>query len=983
MNEDINGKQVQTQSQSSPPGKLPPLDHITTNIIPLSTIIHIHTQEAYKQFTTAIENLAVDQSNDIKRKKQFLELIISLRQDLIKLYTVVKWCSNSQDVSKLIDLLNYLRGLEFNYDQLVYTMNQEFGNSQFNYGTKLPNSDLITSLQVLYNQRPQLESYGYLQQSQEKLSNEKVLQVLQELNLILTVRFALMDQEELPVRVNINYQIKHGKCYITVPNEYQVVITTISETSPFYLIDFKFLFGINQETLTISHNISTKLPVKSYKKLEKIINNIFSSSKTALLEVYEVLHKYSMCFKLYLLAKQIKQLMVNSKWRNNIDLNYTIGRNNLIVNYWSSHYLSKSFKSFVELGIDRNYNLNYRWFKNGKYQQTDVSEIFSEQHPEEDDEEAIIDEEDDEQGHPHELNVDVMLNLIVNKHAELLMNKVYTKLSGLLTTEQITLVNSHQLLVKLSDSKSTIFAINPLTGYFYFIDPITIQQTITKKINTPPPQVNKQFISEDDLVKNIIDQIIQLRVLVYTKEINTKLITCQWINNDIPRPNEIEGNCQFYRVKKWPSSWFLITSINGINNKITWYVARIRSVKGEWKVQWMNQLFENEDVTLDYKFFSGLSTICSNMIIDHMIIQELKANKVKYLKVDKTKQDKVLSKFNSSSDSSDAVYQSLIMIYNDNLLPINNSSTSLLLQIQLLVDHKMRIKLLGNLRNVSIKSNDYHQLNLSIDDNCHFQFTDIILTTSLSNNLLDKLFNNLSQFNKLIKLLDQLNNNNIEIISNTINEITIKINLIELTIIIPEDATRCIQLTSSTTTTHLQLVLEYINRYLIQTKTTSIIGIIKYLQMINPVLQAIDNINTQVNQQHSHKLNNGLARLNFDVVFNTLDSIQFIFHISSTSTVNVKKIIKDKIIINLGFKFNKFNNENKRFLVKVSLVDNLIESNIKFKKLFELIFKNINEVNKREFVLYKLNYDFLVSVEIIQEMLEKIGASFIGYLSER
>ncbi|EGW32049.1 uncharacterized protein SPAPADRAFT_138715 [Spathaspora passalidarum NRRL Y-27907] len=982
MNEDINGQDT---------SKVPPLPHVTTNILPLSSIIHFHTQEAYKQFTTAIDNLAADQSNDVKRKKQFLELIISLRHDFVKLYTLVKWCSNSADVSKLIDLLNWLRQLEFSYDQLLYTMNTEFGNSQFNYGTKLPNSDLITSLQVLYKQRPQLASYGYLRTDNDVVSSEKILEVLKELNLVLTIRFALMNDVELPPRFNNNYEIKDGKCFITIPNEYQLVITTISQTSPFYLIDFKFLFGINQETLSISHNSYTKLPPKSYKKLEKIVNTVFNTStSTSLTEVYELLHKYSMSFKLYLIAKQIKELMVNSKWRNNIDLNYSIGRNSLILNYWSSHYLSKNYKSFIELGIDRNYNLNYRWFKNGQYQQTDMTEIFIQSQPE-DNEEVIIDDDDDEgnDDHPHDLNVDVMLNVIVNKHAELLMSSVFERLAGLLSPEEISQVNSHQLLVKLSHNKSTIFAINPLTGYFYFIDPITIQQAITKKINTAPSTSSK-FISEDDLINNIIDQIIQLRLLVYTKEINNKLLTSQWINNDIITLSETElsklgnsGKCQFYRVKKWPSSWFLINSINGINNSVAWYVARIKSIKGEWKIQWKNKI--SHDSELNYGFFSGLATICSNMIIDHMIIEELQTKHIKYFKVDADKERKVLAKFGIKEKPSveGTIYQSLIMIYNDELLPINNSSTSLFLQIQLLSDHKMNLTLFGNLRNLSIIQEDYSQLNLTIIEE-NFEFKDTVnlsTATMTERNLLSKLFNNLNQFNKLIKILDQLNNNHIQIVSNTINDITINIDGNNLTILLPEESTMCIQLTTTTENSQLRLILEYLNRYLHTTNTSSVIGIIKYLQTINPILNAITTINKLVNKQ-TFRLSNGLSRLNFDVTLNTLNSIQFIFHISSST--NSKKIIKDKITVNISFKNNKFDKQ-KRNLVKISLRDNLIDKNLKFKKLFELIFKSINDLeqtkkNDTSVALFKLNYDFLISGNILEELLERIGNSFISYL---
>ena len=93
------------------------------------------------------------------------------------------------------------------------------------------------------------------------------------------------------------------------------------------------------------------------------------------------------------------------------------------------------------------------------------------------------------------------------------------------------------------------------------------------------------------MISYVIDQIIQLRLEVFNKEVNTKLATTAWINNGIIKLSdhelskltqfliqneEQEGDdneedsstntrldsvlqsfkVQFYRRKNWPSSWF-------------------------------------------------------------------------------------------------------------------------------------------------------------------------------------------------------------------------------------------------------------------------------------------------------------------------------------------------------------------------------------------------------------------------------------------
>lgn len=97
---------------------------------------------------------------------------------------------------------------------------------------------------------------------------------------------------------------------------------------------------------------------------------------------------------------------------------------------------------------------------------------------------------------------------------------------------QMSFLTPHQLLIKLSPNKSTIFAINPTNGFFYFIDPTPIQNQITKKINQPV-NTKKSFITEQDMIENIVENLIQLRLETFTNEIYIKLLTTEWINNDL------------------------------------------------------------------------------------------------------------------------------------------------------------------------------------------------------------------------------------------------------------------------------------------------------------------------------------------------------------------------------------------------------------------------------------------------------------------
>lgn len=1032
----VNG--MQTPREDTEPSKIklllhrppPAIPHVTANIVPLSNILKFYTQEAYKLLTTTIENLLGTQGteNDASRKKTFLQAIISIRQDFIKVYTLVKWAASAKDVSRLIDLLNWFRTQENFFQHLAFGLNEL---NQYS-GAKLPNSDLITALEVLVDGRPQLPLYNMLKA--RKISPEKTLEVLRDLNLVLTTRMALVG--DVPARFINNYRIQDGRIVFTIPNEFQVSVTVGNDLiidndddyykSPFYFIDFSFLFG----TL----GASTSLPKLLLANLEKTINAILL--KQGLLGLYDTLHKYTISFKLYLILRQLRDLSLNSKWHSSIQFKYQLSL--IIINYWAGHYLLKNWKSFIELGIDNNYNLNFRWFKNGKYTGHNTSsflELFSD--------EQAADSSDD-------LSIDLLLNLIVNKHSEMLVEKVYCELLSLVSDDYCSYINPHQLLLKLTPTKSAVFAINPLTGLFYFTDPSPIQNVICKRINSQPTQVkNRNFVSEKDMVSNIVQNLIQLKLETFNKEINNKLISTEWISNEIIKLNEyeaiklfnfIEGTdivstnnatnkLQYYRCKNWPSSWFLINLINGLTFQTYWWVARIKSIKGEWKIQWVQKLkFENDPVNseeevvardqeLNYEFFSTLSRQCSNLIIDHMIVEELQVRKIKYLKVSLS----VLQKFNLPKGDDDelaspTLYESCIILYNnDNLLPISNSSTSLFLKVKLVSVNNlthMRLSLVGYLRNLPLENNNgFSKLNLKLyPDEKSFEIFELINLSDKMNEtsgtesngkalLLDTLFNNLNQVNQLIRILDELNKTDTAIISHSIDEILIQLKdefYRPLTLKLPKDEGSKITFTASDDERNeVKLILTFLNKNLEYEdgserldKNSLIIGEIKYLQEIVPILKTIFSVREFFEVNNSQRLPNGVKKLTFDIKFLNLNLVQLVFNLNHVDANSPKKIVKDKIIIGINFKNNKFSVEPNRILVKLSMKDNLNSKNLKYKKLFELIFKAINDFDKahqnnndKKMSLIKLNYDFLLDSFFIEPLMGKISECFLVYLS--
>ncbi|SGZ54904.1 CIC11C00000004982 [Sungouiella intermedia] len=987
-------------------GKLPELPHITNNIVPLSNVLRFYTQEAYKQLSRVIENLANTRTSesDIARKKKFLEVIILLRQDFIKIYTLVKWAQNAKDVSKLIDLLNWLRTQEFCFDNLGYGLNELNSFS----GAKLPNSDILTSLEVLVNGRPQLPTYNYI--AKPKISAEKTLEVIRDLNLTLLARMALIN--DMPRRFYNNYEVRDGRVIITIPNEFQVSITVANDLiidddkdyykSPFFFIDFAFLFGINPDTSLITYKdakVITTLPKASRAKLESVVNEALL--KQSLTGLYDVLHKYAVSFKLYLISRQLRDLSVNSKWRNNLQYKYNSSL--IIINYWCNHYLSRNWKSFIEIGIDKLYNLNFRWFMNGKYNLNhDIQDIS-----------GNSDSEDVD-----DLTVDFILNLIINKHSEILMAKIHSQLASMIPDDSISFVNPYQLLIKLTPRKSTFLAINPLTGFFYFMDPSPLEVLTQNRINSQPAQVkNKNFVSEQDMVNNVVKNLIQLRLDTFNLALNTKLVTSEWIANDFIKINDYEtvklfnfiidekatssNKIQFYRCRNWPSSWFLINMISGLTSKVYWWVARLKSIKGEWKIQWVQKLKFGGEEDLDYEFFNNLSRSCSNMIVDHMVVEELLARRINYVKVDDST---TMDRFNLSHDlqNTSANYETVMALHNTGkLLPISVSSTTLFLIVRLTtVDNatKLILTLSGSLKNISSSDVEtFSKFNVTIQpENDTFELlTSVDLSNKMSENsdnsnpvsLLNELFDNMAKVNLLIKMLYQLKKTNILVTNNSANDITFDIDPFykPFHLRLPEGKSGLLTLTSSPEEDqNVQLLVAFINQRISESHE-ALVGSIKYLKEYVPIIKSVKKVKDILKLNDSDRLPNKLQRLQFDVKFQNLNLMQFIFHINYVSTSSSKKVLKDRIVFSLTYKRNAFE-KNRRLLVKFSMKENLNSHNLKYKKLFESVFKAAGEVQQEKqkeynkIVLMKLNYDFLIDNGLLEPLMAKVTECFLQFL---
>lgn len=919
------------------------IPHITSNIIPLSNVIKYHTNETYNLLSTAIENLSITKGkeSDLIRRKNLLNLIISIRQDFLKIYTLVKWSSKSKDIGKLIDLLNWFREQESYFDNLSFRLNELNSFS----GAKLPNSDLITSLEVIIKGRPQLPSYNLLHT--EDISNEKILKVLKDLNLCLTTRIALSDN--IPIDVMKNYQIKDGRIIFTMIKNYQVSITVGNDEiieddkdyykSPYFFIDFKFLFGENFEQNQID------VPKTLWNKLEQSCNQILL--KDNIEGLYNHLNNITKNFKYELIMKQLKNLD-NLKWKH-LKHKYT---DRITINYWGS-------SNSIEVSINTNLAIEFKWFKNGEEMDNSLLKKDS---------------------YEDSFDIEALLTSILYKHSEIIIDEIF-KQCELKDLNFLKRISSNQILIK--DHKC-ILSIDYLIGKFYTIEPNSLEIGFLDKIN----RFNYNN-DENNWIEMIIKCLVDLKLELIAKDLSSKLITIEWITNKIIKLKDSEISklgggdffkIRYFRYKNWPSSWFLMTLIDD-KFKVKWFVSRIKSIRGDWRLEWISPLDLkdlNEDVKdfdTNFEFFNTLSDCCTSKIINNMIIEELNVKKVEYIDY-KPSNHKLNQYLNDGM---------IITIFNnDDYLPVQNCSNSIFLKIKLgnneTKNKVIELKLISELK-FDGDINKIKLPNIKIEDD-HFEIFEVIdLDFNINNNLkqgniFTRIFKILNKFNHLIKLLNELTTNNIKILEFS-NIIKIRVNDVfdELIIELPSDEDKDNDNNYKLKfdkQTNCKILIDFINKSINNHK---LIGIINYLNLITPIITSIDNLKASINKRFFHTLNNGLHKLYVNTKFYNLNNFELLFNINSINPQNNKKILRSKIVLNVKFKLNNFKTSNKLDLT-VSLIDNLNIKNIKYKKLFELIYKTLKDDKD----IINLNYDFIIDNRLFDKFLQDVGKCFINYI---
>ncbi|KAJ5988237.1 Mediator complex subunit Med14 [Penicillium waksmanii] len=338
------------------------LPHITQGFFPFGTLINRAVQQCWNDLSELITELAAIQSSEnVHKKLRILDFAYAKRAEFIKLLVLSQWSRQAAEVSRLIDIQNFIRTRHQSYIsavQYVGEMKRDLVRAQ------VANPDLKTALEILSKGRVgSLPDFGY--KPPKPLTAKSTLKKLRKINRIISVRLAVYDEVPHALR---NYRIHDGRVTFTVPGEFELDLAVAEQTntSQFFFVDIRFLFSP-----------SSKIPKgRIFNELDAKVNEILHND--GLSGCFDFLHGLVLTNKLSTLHRQAVDL-ARGAWSDSlrIELLHRI----LVIQYWSSR---AGPKSWIEIGVQRgsrkgangNKNqvpyLGLRWVRDGQRVNSDI-----------------------------------------------------------------------------------------------------------------------------------------------------------------------------------------------------------------------------------------------------------------------------------------------------------------------------------------------------------------------------------------------------------------------------------------------------------------------------------------------------------------------------------------------------------------------------------------------------------------------------------
>lgn len=511
---------------ASPTAKNPPeLQHITEGFFPLSKLVNRSVQQCWNDLADLVAELAGieipsqasntssmgngkvsgNQSPEIVRKRlRALEFTQARREEFIKLLVLSQWSRQASDVSRLIDIQNYIRTQHQAYAaalQWVGDMKRGLVRAQvanpdlrtalevLSKGEVVSMPDVSFDLEIIHGDVLTFYQLGY--KPPKTLTPKSTLRKLRKINRVISARLALHENVPLPFQT---YRIHNGRVTFLVPGEFELDLSIGEEdaTSQLFFVDIRFTF-----------KPSPSVPAgRLFSELDLKVNDILQNS--GLPGCYDWLHSLVLTNKINILAKQALNLTRNL-WAN--VLRIELLHRTLVLQYWSS---KPGAKSWLEIGIrhglppnnaDGQHSpaLGLRWIRDGQEVNSESIDFDTEN-----------------------LSVEYLLRSVTALHISHILSSVFRiigqkllysngslSLQGRLTKTE---PGHCQLDVQLTASRQLRVGIDPMSGVTILAaTPNTLERVDTDR-NTERP-----------IIDDIVSRVTQLRCAAAIEEIESQV----------------------------------------------------------------------------------------------------------------------------------------------------------------------------------------------------------------------------------------------------------------------------------------------------------------------------------------------------------------------------------------------------------------------------------------------------------------------------
>ncbi|KAI9368209.1 mediator complex subunit MED14-domain-containing protein [Aspergillus egyptiacus] len=550
----------------------PELQHVTQGFFPFSKLVNRSVQQCWNDLSDLIAELAEIQvtardpnttpissingklpgnqtPENLRKKLRALEFAQAKRADFIKLLVLSQWGRQAADVSKLVDIQNFIRMQQQSYMsalQWMGDMKRDLVRAQ------VANPDLRTALEVLSKGEViAMPDLGY--KPPKPLDPRSTLSKLRQINRIISAKLALHERIPFPFQ---SYRVHDGRVTFVVPGAFELDLSIGEENirSQFFFVDIHFLF-----------KPSTPIPAgRMFSELDLKINDILRTD--GLTGCFAWLNNLVLTNKINILTKQAAEL-ARGLWSN--VLRIELLHRTLVLQYWAS---KPGAKSWLEIGIRRGSrthtrdgqhspSLGLRWTRDGQEVDSEAIELNTEN-----------------------LSVESLLRSVIALHISHILTSVFTSFSSnLLYSSGSLSLRAHltrtepgdcHLDVQLTASRRLRVAIEPMSGAIILAATPNILERIDTDRNADRPTV-----------EDILSRVGRLRCAAAIEEVESKvkLLGLESVN---PRNVKIDPRrifptnvlrFSFFCHRLWERNWLLAATSSMDGDK--WWVVHVRSAE--------------------------------------------------------------------------------------------------------------------------------------------------------------------------------------------------------------------------------------------------------------------------------------------------------------------------------------------------------------------------------------------------------------------